>query len=294
MNQRTKWVLRSVAVAGSPLLSGCWPFIGGGNCPHVTHVAWDGGLADGGLPSGDGGLDFATCEANDCFGTCAPFDAGLLECRTPCVGGRAPPGLRALSGVDGSAGSWLSRMAELEQAAVRAFLHLSRELDAHGLPQHAAYALRAAGHEVRHARAVTKLALARGWMPRFGAIDDTPVRSLEEVALDNAAEGCGREAFGAAVNLHQAAHAADADVAAAFAGIAPEEVEHARFSSELARALMPRLTTAQRRRAREAQALALSRFADSAESQAAGRALGLMDEDRSRATAIAMLETARI
>ena len=40
-------------------------------------------------------------------------------------------------------------MAEFEAAAVQAFSHLSDELEAHGLHQHAGYALVAATHEVR-------------------------------------------------------------------------------------------------------------------------------------------------
>jgi hypothetical protein len=295
MNSRTNWLIRSAAVAGAPLISGCLPIVGGGNCPVIKDLPWDGGLADGGVPGQDldGGLDFQTCEANGCYGECTPIDAGVIQCTTYCVGGRAPPGLKGLSGVDGSTGSWLSRMAELEQAAVRAFMHLSRELDAHGLPKHAAYALEAAQHEVRHARAVTKLALDRGFLPRLAPIDETPLRSLEEVALDNAAEGCGREAFGAVVNAHQA-RAAEPDIAAAFAPIAREEAQHARFSMELARALMPKLSSAQRHRVREAQERALSQLGENTLAPAARRALGLFDEAQSRSAARALLETARV
>jgi rubrerythrin len=285
MIARTKWLL-----LGAPLLSDCC--FGLGTCPSRA-IVWDGGLADGGTAPTLATIDPATCSSLNCS-SCTVIDAGLIECAERCVGGRAPPGLKSLSACDGSAGSWLSRMAELEQAAVRAFMHLSRELDAHGLPRHAAYALRAAEHEVHHARAVTKLALSRGHCPRLGAIEDTPLRSLEEVALDNAAEGCGREAFGAVINFHQAAHAADADVAQAFAAIAPDEAQHAHFSFELAGALMPKLTVAQRRRAREAQALALTRLSGSEMVGAAARTLGMMDQAQSRAAATRMLETARI
>ena len=124
----------------------CRLFGGGG---VVATVRWDGGLADGGMLS-NGFFDSNTCaQLCSCVSTTNACqlvsDAGLVECRVQCVGGRAPPGLAQISRVDESPGSWLSRMAELEAAAVHAFLHLARELDTHGLPLLASAARSAAG-----------------------------------------------------------------------------------------------------------------------------------------------------
>jgi hypothetical protein len=112
-------------------------------------------------------------------------------------------------------------------------------------------------------------------------------------ASDNAAEGCGRELFGAVVNAHQAQNAANPQLAAAFAGIAGDEHEHARFSFALARDLSPKLTVVQRRRAREAQELALMRLAEG-DAPAAREELGLMDEGQTRSTIDALLESSSL
>ena len=272
MNPRARWktlVGPGLVVAAAPALSGCW-MCTTGTCGKVEYVPWDGGFGDAGwVALADGGREFdggslvqngdltseacqALCPADNTYWTSCGPDAGLLECRVQCIGGRVPPGQVRISGVDGSAGAWLARMAELESAAVLAFEHLARELDAHGLPQHAQAALGAAADEVRHAQTATRLALGRGFSPRRPRVLPSPVRSLEEVACDNAAEGCGRELIGAAINAHQARAAGDADVRAAMAGIATDEAAHAQLSLDLAGALMPRLTMPQRRRVREA------------------------------------------
>jgi hypothetical protein len=232
-----------------------------------------------------------------CYGSCIgfDFDAGLVSCAGSCVGGRAAPGMTTLSKVDGSAGSWVSRMAELEASAVHAFSQLSDELRAHGLEEFAFHALTAAQQEVRHATEVTRLALHLGHCPRRNAILRTPLRSLEEVAIDNAGEGCGRELLGALINVHQARTATDPLVRQTMSAIAADEMMHARFSFELAGTLMPRLTPAARRRAREAQELRFELLAADSEPREAVRVtLGLMDETQRRETARRLLETSRL
>jgi len=299
--------------AGVPLLSGCpthgpqteacvvqgtvptCGLQGGGGL--LATALWDGGVAaDGGVTNGL--LDAATCQA---LCTCAPqtsycqvVDSSLVECRFGCVGGRAPPGLRQLSGVDASPGSWLARMAELEAAAVHAFLHLARELDAHRLPRFAAAALEAAGHERRHATQVTALALRHGHCPVAPDVGTSEVRSLEALALDNAGEGCGRELFGAVLNAHQGRVAGDPRVAETMGAIAVDEAGHAGLSLELAAELMPRLTVAQRRRAREAQAEVLTSLAADEVAAPARAALGLMDRAQATATARRLLDERRL
>jgi hypothetical protein len=68
---------------------------------------------------------------------------------------------------------------------------------------------------------------------RFGAqvpaieVDALEVRTLVEVAMDNAAEGCVRETYGAAVAAFQAEWAQDRAVRRAMCAIAADEAEHA-------------------------------------------------------------------
>jgi rubrerythrin len=320
MTSHTRWKFflgGGLAVAAAPALQGCLSCLDPyGNCGKQSFVAWDGGFGDAGwvdLPDGgrafDGGqLMYSNgtltqegcqlvCPNDGTYWTnCGP-DGGLLECRLQCVGGRVPPGHQGLSRVDSSPGAWLSRMAELEGAAVHAFEHLAHELEAHGLRRQARFALEAAQDEVRHARAVARLALARGHCPMRPRIEATPLRSLFEVALDNAAEGCGRELVGAVVNAHQAEHAHEADVRAAMARIALEEQRHAELSRALAEALMPRLPLPQRRAVRAAQEQALERFVDEGATQtsvAAEVSLGLLNGAQLTETARSLLERARV
>ena len=199
---------RGLIVAGVPALLGC---NNGRQCFGSAEVAWDGKLEDGGqyetgTPEG-AALCHSLCPmANrpsggwDCWPAGAG-DAGLLVCGCLVTGGRSPPGFLTLSMVDGSAGSWVARMAEFETAAVAAFAQLADELDAHGLERYAHHARQAALDEVRHSDAVTRLALRLGHCPAPVKVSAThQVRSLEEIALDNASEGCGRELFGAVMN----------------------------------------------------------------------------------------------
>jgi hypothetical protein len=126
-------------------------------------------------------------------------------------------------------GAWLARAAHLETASVPAFDRLARELAAHGAPASLVARARAAKRdERRHTRVMT--ALAR----RLGAqVPDSPpfkiqqVRTLEEIAVENAVEGCVRETLGAVVARHQATWAADPHIRAAMRMIARDEARHA-------------------------------------------------------------------
>ncbi len=153
----------------------------------------------------------------------------------------------------------LSDAAHLEAASIDAFALLGRELREHGAPRRL---LRAAGRarrdERRHAR--VSAALAR----RFHAavepvvVEAKPKRSLQELALENAIEGCVRETWGALVVLHQAEHATEPLIRAAARRIAKDEVFHASFSWMLDEWYRPRLSPAARRRVRRARHDAVS------------------------------------
>lgn len=132
-----------------------------------------------------------------------------------------------LSGIDPSA-TWIARAAHLERISIRAFAELARDLGRLGAPRSlSGAARRAGGDEVRHARAMTRIARARGvGVPRvrFGGMPD---RSMFELAHENVAEGCVRELVGAAIALRQSRCARSAQLRATFARIARDETRHA-------------------------------------------------------------------
>jgi len=152
------------------------------------------------------------------------------------VCGRRPAGGSRRRGCDGRAGRGssplgrlLAEAAELEAASVPAFAHVAADLTAHGAPDALVHAARAArADEARHWRQTRELARRRGGNPvRPVVARRTGVASLEMLATDNVIEGCVRETFGALVAAHQAAAAADRDVARLMAAIAGDELEHA-------------------------------------------------------------------
>jgi hypothetical protein len=122
-------------------------------------------------------------------------------------------------------------MAALEGASVQAFRSLGDDLSAHGAPRALVRACRrAARDEIRHARATRGLFRRRG---RGVAISTAPRRvrpSLEEIALENAVEGCVRETYGALVAHWQSRTAADPRIRATMQRIAADETRHAALS----------------------------------------------------------------
>ncbi len=182
-----------------------------------------------------------------------------LELPTLCDG-RHPAGIvhEDFSALHGS-GGYLARMAHFEAASVAAFMHLAAELDDLGAPLNLIeQAKQAARDEVVHAHSVAALAKARGARPPVPRLTPPPLRTLEEVAAENAAEGCVREAFGALVGLYQSVHAKADDVRATMRTVAQDEIAHAALSFELHRHFLSRLDGEARARveARREQALA--------------------------------------
>ncbi len=293
MKKRT-WAL---AVLGVPALSGCGTSTSGCRPPTAT-VPWDQRLPDGG-PWGGGEISFGDCAAIcadaglDTGLSCNVVAPGRVECLTGLCLGRAPAGLLGLTAPGDTAASWIAASAEFEAAAVHAFWNLAHELEAHGLPGDRA---RSAAHdEVEHARETTKLALSLGSLPAAPRI--APLReprSLEEIAIDNGFEGCGRELFGATLNAWQAEHASDERVRALMRRVSPDEQQHAAFSIALAETLMPRLTIAARRRVREAQERALTTLGHEEVPNVVRRQLGLMDGEQARRATHRLLDSARV
>ncbi|MDX2089123.1 MAG: hypothetical protein SFX73_14795 [Kofleriaceae bacterium] len=148
--------------------------------------------------------------------------------------GRRPEGLvvdGALSGSD--VATELARMAELEAASVPAFERLARELEHHGAPAELIRRARCAmGDEIRHARDLGALANRFGCAPRAIDAPALPCRSLEEIARENAIEGCVREAFGALTATFQAERAVP-ELRPVFAAIAEDERSHAELAEDV-------------------------------------------------------------
>lgn len=189
----------------------------------------DGGIDGGG---GDAGLSQAPYSNVTCT-VASPSGVETVTCTYAyqCIGGRAPAGLAQASVRESGIGGWLARAAYLERASVPAFEELAEELTLHGAPSALARGcIRAAADERRHAEVVAALAEVRGAStPDVRRVPATP-RGLAELARENAAEGCVREAYAALVAAHQAASAADTDVRAAYATIAADEARHALLS----------------------------------------------------------------
>jgi hypothetical protein len=174
-----------------------------------------------------------------------------------CVG-RRPAGL-----VSRSNGSRFARAAHLEAASVEAFRVLARELALHDAPAALiAEAERSARDEIRHAAMMARIAR------RFGATYEAPVverrepRSLFDLALDNAIEGCVRETYGAVEAMLLAETEADPAIARAMHAIARDETRHAELAWSIAAWANARLSKAEREEIRAATRDAIDELPD--------------------------------
>jgi hypothetical protein len=186
-----------------------------------------------------------------------------------CIEGRRPSTLAPT----GSGASWLAsasacfaEIAHMEAAAVLAFDDLDKQLRALGAPWGLLMRVaRAKSEEIEHAALTSALARrfgARPQAPRVGEARDVHAPdALLRLALENAVEGCVREAYGALVAAFQASHAEDAAVRAAFARIAVDEAEHAELSFDLDAWLATRLSPLDRAHVERAKAQAWSDLA---------------------------------
>jgi hypothetical protein len=214
----------------------------------------------------------------------------LIEKGDPgCAVGRLPAGLcrrrprrRATSPV----GEFFAEVAHLEAAAVAAFGQLSAELRLHGAPRGLVTSSRRAIHEERrHARVMARLARRYGGRPVAPRIQPVQPRSLANVAIDNAAEGCIRETYGALVAMVQSRRARDPVVKQALGGIARDELRHAALSWDLAQWARTSMNASERRRVRRAEQDALERLETELtgpQPESVCRAAGMPDPDEAR------------
>lgn len=180
-------------------------------------------------------------------------------------------------------GARLARIASLEAAAVKAFERLERELRSFGAPSSLSErAARAARDEVRHARRMGALARRFGGVTSEPSCETLPVRDVLDVALENAAEGCVRETYGALVGTYQAERVADPELGRVLRGIARDETGHAALSWDVADFLSSRLPAAERARVEERRRAAARRLRASLATQTvhdADRVLGVPERE---------------
>jgi hypothetical protein len=178
---------------------------------------------DAGPPPTDGGPRTLVCPTGPATMT--------VTCIVQCTG-RLTEGYCAPGGVAGE-GERLAAMAYLEAVSVHAFERLERELGAHGAPSTLLReARRARRDEERHTEMTALLARHRGALPRMPEPPRTvvPARTLFEVALENAVEGCVRETYGAVQGLVEARTSPDAAMRRAMQSIAADECRHAELA----------------------------------------------------------------
>ncbi|MBJ6765911.1 ferritin-like domain-containing protein [Myxococcaceae bacterium JPH2] len=205
-------------------------------------------------PEHPGGAMVTSCSAKPLEGTTkVDLVCNYLTCSND---GRRPEGLQDV-GPPGEAcelGMLFAHAAWLEAASVPAFLRLADELREHGAPaQLIQAARRSAADEVRHTRAMRALAERHGArMPEVEVASFQP-RDLEAMCLENAVEGCVREAYGALVAGWQARAAGDAEVRRTLVPIARDELRHAELAWAVDAWASERLAPSARERLREAR-----------------------------------------
>ncbi len=203
----------------------------------------------------------------------------------PTTYGRLPSGLIARRSLASSPiARWLAEGAHLEAASVPAFEDLAAELDSFGAPAHLARAARrSVDDERRHARQLRRFAHRLGASVDEVRRRETGLRGPEAVAIDNAIEGCGREAYGAIGAAFQAENAASREVRRVYRGIARDEARHALLSFAANHWLRSQLSLPARRRVDEARRESLAALAvglDQETEQTLGEVMGLPDATR--------------
>jgi hypothetical protein len=211
-------------------------------------------------------------EAQDCLIGPDPLQENkpIIRCEswwTNCSGGRGTDGIDSPAALgEDRAALALAKMAALEAESVPAFQRLARELAVLGAPRGLRRrASRSRQDEKRHARTMASLARRRG--ATISMTNHTapplPLRSLEEVALENAVEGCVRETYGAWLAWQQARNARDPELRGAMRRIAMDEARHAALAWDIHRWAMQRVGRDARDRIDEGMKTAWIKIAES-------------------------------
>ncbi len=212
------------------------------------------------------------------------------ECRPR---GRRPEGLASRPDAHADdVARWYAEAMHMEAASVPAFERLAAELAALGAPARLVRAARAAARdEVRHAAQMTRMGARVGASPTEVVVAARSPRSLEQIAIENAVEGCVNEGFAALLCEHQARTASDPAVARAMTSIARDEQTHAGLAFAIATWLDTQLSPAARAavaRAVDAALAALPALAAAEATRYASAAapLGLPSPSVARAVAV--------
>jgi hypothetical protein len=171
-----------------------------------------------------------------------------------CVG-RRPHGL-ALSTPHGDSetGRHYARIAELEAAAVIAFERMLIDLADAGAPLALLRRVEDAQRdEVRHARVMAALAARYGAAVAKPRVPPRRTPTLLEMALENIAEGCVRETWGALSARYQSQAAESFADRQIWGAVADDEARHAELSWDLHAWFMTKLSPAERAEVEAAQ-----------------------------------------
>ncbi len=192
------------------------------------------------------------------------------------VEGRGHADIEKLTSATGGSemARYFVRAYHAEASSVGAFLQLRAELKAHDAPIDLQQrCLEAAVEEVHHARMMAKLAGEAGSTLPELHFGETVERSLFELALDNAVEGCIFETYSAFKAQYLARHASDDRMLAVMKVIACDETRHAQLAWDIHAHLMSRLSETERVAIYDAQQQALQQILNQADldSQIIGR-----------------------
>ncbi|HEY4122344.1 MAG TPA: hypothetical protein VGM56_30965, partial [Byssovorax sp.] len=210
-----------------------------------------------------------------------------LDCSICLNGvGRSTEGHARIDCTGEDLGAYFAAAAELEDASVHAFVRLRAELADLGAPRSLRRSAGAAARdERRHTRATTRLARRFGARAARARVADVGRRTLLEIAIENAVEGCVRETFGALVATYQAEHARDGGLRRELGRIARDEARHAALGWAIARWFDARLDADARARVAAAARDAVEDLAraPSLSETLGGGAAGLPDASARRA-----------
>lgn len=196
-------------------------------------------MCAGELDESGGVLD--TCELTGVDESCMFFDlrCEYTVCQQPggAIGGRLHEIIRSRGDAveaDSPLGAWLAAMAHDEAASVHAFEALASELAAHGAPDELIRRCKdARADEIRHATTMHRLACEHGHTPRQPQLAPARERSLLEIAIENAVEGCVHETWAALQAHYQSRHARTPELRDTMRMIAEDETRHAQLAWDI-------------------------------------------------------------
>ncbi|HEY1958086.1 MAG TPA: ferritin-like domain-containing protein [Polyangiaceae bacterium] len=244
------------------------------------------------------GIDAGDCTAicGQAVQSCTDDGSGSWHCQTLTYAGKARTSLRWRRRREASPfDEHLAAAVWLEAASIDAFYTLSVELAEHGAPrvlQKAA--LSAARDEERHTRAMREIAERHGVRARLPRRRTKKKRTLVELAIENAVEGCVHETFGAVLAAFQARRAGDPRVRRAMREIARDEARHAELAAAIARWADGSLDARERARVSAAKARASEKLMRSLASPTLPALAALGMPTAAEATAIAHALSARL